>query len=520
MKNKKLLPLFLTPVALLMLTGCPWMQPINPDKPDKPDTPDVPDIPVIVDDNPVIEDSEEYNTFWNPSTELSINIEMSQAAAEFIDTYQSDHNDSTYFDYYVPCTVIIEMNSQTYTFEEVGIRQKGNMSRTSMLYEGNFSMYRLAHYKLSFKETFDDEEYTTISQLQPFAKTWEDSAARKARKKRTLFDMEKIDIKWNRNDDLSKSKQSYALKQFRDHGVLAGHDTLAPTTIGITGKDPIYTTYEVLECIDSVFIKRHFSEEFADGDLYKCTYTDRGPANMSKNLTIGNQIGVEDNKTGFHPSYDLKTNKKKNTTHTNLFNLFNVVNDKTSTAAEFKTKLEKVFDVKSFLMYESIAFLLGNFDDMRNNANNYYMYFTSGENPIAFVIPYDFDRCLGAGCEGRQEYMTNFSAESTKMQCNGSWQALNIYWRTICTSTDNNSQHKNVERVEAYRALYQKNIEDLLNNGDFSNSSFTSYVNSFPLAYRGQADGSGTDNVSFNEYLTRKISKIKECNPSYDIKVS
>ena len=166
MKNKKLLPLFLTPVALLMLTGCPWMQPINPDKPDNPDTPDVPDIPVIVDDNPVIEDSEEYNTFWNPSTELSIDIEMSQAAAEFIDTYQSDHNNSTYFDYYVPCTVTIEMNSQTYTFEEVGIRQKGNMSRTSMLYEDNFSMYRLAHYKLSFKETFDGDEYDNIEPLK------------------------------------------------------------------------------------------------------------------------------------------------------------------------------------------------------------------------------------------------------------------------------------------------------------------------------------------------------------------
>ena len=516
MKNKKIAPLFLAPLTLLALSGCI----LTPKVPDTPDTPDIPDIPIVIGEDTVIQDSEEYKTFWNPSTDLSISIEMSQEAAEFIDRYQSDHNNSTYFDYYVPCNVTIEMNNQEYIFEEVGIRQKGNMSRTSMLYEDNFSMYRLAHYKLSFKETFDDEEYTNISQLNAFAKTWEDSAARKARKNRTLFDMEKIDIKWNRNDDLSKSKQSFALKQFRNHGVLAGNDTLAQTTIGITGKTPIYTTYEVLECIDSVFIKRHFNEDLADGDLYKCCYTDRGPATMSSNATIGDKIGVENNVTGFHPTYDLKTNKKKNTTHTNLFNFFSVVNDRTTPAAQYRAKLEAVLDVKSFLMYESIAFLLGNFDDMRNNANNYYMYFTSGENPIAFVIPYDFDRCLGAGCEGRQEYMTNFSAESTKMQCNGSWQALNIYWRTICTSTDNNSQHKNVERVEAYRALYQKNIEDLLNNGDFSNSSFTSYVNSFPLAYRGQADGSGTDNVSFNEYLTRKISKIKECNPSYDIKVS
>ena len=508
--------LLLTPAYLMMLIGCTGPK----ETPDVPVVPDEPEVPTVIGDDPVITDSEEYNTFWNPNTNLSINITMSQEAADFINQYQYNHDDSTYFDYYVPCNVTITMNSQQYTFEEVGIRQKGNMSRRHSLIDNNLSLDSLIHYKLSFKETFDDEEYTTISALNSFARVWEDSTARKERKNRTLFDMEKIDIKWNRNNDLSKSKQSYALKQFRTHGVLAGHDTLANTTIGISGKTPINTTYEILECIDSVFVKRHFSEELADGDLYKCCYTDRGPANMSSNYEIGDEIGVEKNAENYHPVYDLKTNKKKNTTHTNLYKLFEVVNNKTLLASQFKTKLEEVLDVKSFMMYESIAFLLGNFDDMRNNANNYYLYFTSGENPIAYVIPYDFDRCLGTGCEGRQEYMTNFSAESTKMQCNGSWQTMNIYWRTICTSSDANSQHQNVQRVEAYRAMYQKNIEDLLNNGDFSTTSFTSYVNSFPQGYRGQADGAGNDNISFAEYLGRKISKIKECNPSYDIKVS
>ena len=503
--------LLLAPAYLMMLVGC-----VGPKK-DTPIDPVEPEEPIIIgDEDPVIKDSEEYNTFWNPNTSLSLNISMSQEAAEFINNYQSNHDDSTYFDYYVPCTVSLKMNDKTYNFEEVGIRQKGNMSRRTSLIDGNLSLDSLVHYKLSFKETFDDEEYTTISELNSFAKTWEDSAAKKERKARRLFDMEKIDIKWNRNDDLSKSKQGYALKQFRSHGVLAGHETLADTTIGINGKTPINTTYEVFECIDSTFIKRHFSETLADGDLYKCCYTDRGPANMSSSYEIGNQIGVEKNAENYHPAYDLKTNKKKNTTHTNLYNFFEVVNNKTLLASQYKTKLEAALDVKSFLMYESIAFLLGNFDDMRNNANNYYLYFTSGENPIAYVIPYDFDRCLGAGCEGKQEFMTNFSAESTKMQCSGDWQTINLYWRTICQNTG----HTNVQRVEEYRTTYQKNVEDLLNNGDFSANSFASYVNSFPQAYRGQVNGAGENNISFAEYLSMKISKIKECNPSYDIKVS
>ena len=145
-------------------------------------------------EHPVIIDSEDYLEFWNSSTSLSINITMSQEAAEFINTYQSNHGDSTYHDYYVPCTVTFIINGKFETMEEVGIREKGNLSRSQMLEDGNFSLNTLAHYKLSFKETFDDIEYTTIPALQAFKKTWIDSAKKKERKNRRLLDMEKIDI--------------------------------------------------------------------------------------------------------------------------------------------------------------------------------------------------------------------------------------------------------------------------------------------------------------------------------------
>ena len=153
---------------------------------------------------------------------------------------------------------------------------------------------------------------------------------------------------------------------------------------------------------------------------------------------------------------------------------------------------------------------------MRNNANNYYLYFESATN-IAHIIPYDFDRCFGMGSEGRQNYMTSFSPESTKMQCNGDWESINLYWRTICISTNSESGHNNVERIEEYRALYQKNIEDLLNNNKVSASTFTSFVNSFPSAYRGNPSGTGNGNTSFSNYLSLKIAAINENCPNYDI---
>ena len=437
---------------------------------------------------------------------------------DFINQYQCNHNDSTYFDYYVPCTFTYTMNGKTTTMEEVGIRQKGNMSRTQMLVDGNLSLENLAHYKLNFKQTFDDEEYEEIDALKPFYKDWSDNeAGRKERKKRRLFDMEKIDIKWNRCDDATRSKQSYALKTFRENGVLAGNDTLARTTLQIIGKESITTTDEVLECIDDVFISRHFSESKAQGDLYKCTYSQTGPANFNKSYKVGNQIGKEDNVKNYHPSYDLKTNKKTSK-HESLLQFISIINDKSTSAEDFSKMIPYYMDIQGFLKYEAIAYLCGNFDDMRNNANNYYLYFAS-ETGLAYFIPYDFDRCFGAGCEGRKDYMTDFSPESTKMQCSGDWQSITLYWRTVCQNTS----HTKTPQVEEYRAQYQKNIEDLLNNKVISTESFNTYVNGFSEAYDCDPNGDGSNNITFNNYLNKKIQAIKKCNAegiiNYDIKV-
>ena len=150
--------LFLSPLFILLLVGCEITptpsESLESESSSSSISEELPDP--TFDENVLLESSEEYRTFWKNTTSLEFTITMSQAAAEFINQYQSNHNDSTYFDYYVPCTFTYTMNGETVTMEEVGIRQKGNMSRTHMLVDGNFSLERLAHYKLSFKQTFDD----------------------------------------------------------------------------------------------------------------------------------------------------------------------------------------------------------------------------------------------------------------------------------------------------------------------------------------------------------------------------
>ena len=78
MKNNRLLALFLAPACLLSLVGCNY-----------PETKEViPDDPIVIGDEPALESSELYKTFWDPDTDLKISITMSQAAADFINNYQ------------------------------------------------------------------------------------------------------------------------------------------------------------------------------------------------------------------------------------------------------------------------------------------------------------------------------------------------------------------------------------------------------------------------------------------------
>ena len=54
--------------------------------------------------------------------------------------------------------------------------------------------------------------------------------------------------------------------------------------------------------------------------------------------------------------------------------------------------------MESFINYAAVSYFLGNPDDLRNNYNNYYMYFLKSSGKMV-IIPYDYDRCLGVTVE-------------------------------------------------------------------------------------------------------------------------
>lgn len=271
---------------------------------------------------------------------------------------------------------IVTAKNQTYQFtiDEVGVRMKGNTSRTDF-YSSEKGIYNLIHLKLSFQETFDKEEYYGSQ-----AKTWTEED-RTARKNRTFATLEKLELRWNRCDDSTFMREYFAYQTYRKNGVSAPNTNLA----AFEWAGNHMGVFTINEPVDEIFLAKNFPSSALGGDLYKCGWA--GYENASFQST--NSIGIENDGKGEFYAYDLKTNKKTSD-HQALKNLIHTLNRNNCTAED----IAKVVDIEDFITFSAVSYLLGNPDDMRNNYNNFYIYFRA-DNGKAVFIPYDYDRCLG-----------------------------------------------------------------------------------------------------------------------------
>ena len=128
--------------------------------------------------------SAEYETFWQPS-DKNIRLEIPPETLIWIESYGSEKNNPNN-DFYFPVTFHLEMNGETYTIPEVGIRQKGNIfSRGTFLNEEGDLIYPF-HFRLSFDQTFEDPFYASLG----IQKTWmKGQPDYETRQQRRLFDM-------------------------------------------------------------------------------------------------------------------------------------------------------------------------------------------------------------------------------------------------------------------------------------------------------------------------------------------
>ncbi len=500
-------------LCLLILTGCTY-PPENPPFPSNPTVPGsseptVPDTTLPSGTEPTDPDTgftqqQLFDLLFDIENKVQLRLDMSDTELQKMqndyEQYDKKGSKSPIYrmgDLHVTITTPAG-ETYSYTVPEVGVRMKGNTSRTDF-YSKNEGIYNVIHLKLDFQETFDDENYYGTD-----AKQWDD-AARKQRKNRTFATLEKIDLRWNRCDDSTFLKEYFAFATYRENGVPAPHTNLC----SFDWADNHMGVFTINEPIDKIFLSKYLPEEALGGDLYKCGWAGSNCASF----TDTNSIGIENEDEGKFYAYDLKTNKKTST-HQALITLIQTLNN----SAVTKESFAQLVDVNNFLPYCAVSYLVGNPDDMRNNYNNFYVYFRA-DNGQAMIFPYDFDRCLGVtthwnptgnGVTKDNPFGTTTLASGASQRnplINYSVAAGGYYVREYGALLKQITESKwfSYETFAGLYAIAQANYaQDAKPGKTFKNTKNLEL--SFDL--ERTSDFSSNDNISFREYLNAKTETL------------
>ncbi|MBQ9762602.1 MAG: CotH kinase family protein [Oscillospiraceae bacterium] len=449
-------------------------------------------------------EEEIYEQLFNPDSRIEIDIQMSDAELQKLQADYEHYRDfGSKSPIYRMADVTITINGTPYRIQEVGVRMKGNTSRTSFYKEEEGGIYKAIHLKLDFQETFEEPEYYGDE-----ARVWTDKAARKARKNRTFAALEKLEMRWNKCYDSTYLKETYAYELYRSEGVLAPLTNLC----SFDWSGVHMGVYTLNEPVDELFLEKRLPAAELEGDLYKCGWTWEGCS-----FTNMNSIGIENEDKGEFFCYDLKTNKKTSD-HSALKNLLRELNSGAMTEEKFAS----LVDVENFISYAAVSYFLGNPDDLRNNYNNFYLYFMKSSGK-AIIIPYDYDRCLGVTVEynpsGHGMTSDNpFSDIREGAQNKGDKQENPLFLYTVVKGGYYVAEYadaltrvseNDLLKIDTFKnwfdraaGLYGNDVQPskILKNMDGRNLKFDLYRTS-------SFDSQG--NISFDEYITAKMSYFR-----------
>ena len=430
-----------------------------------------------------------YHDLFDLNNKIEINIDISN---EELKKINDDYMRNTYR----------EANMMTFTISypsggkaicevpSVGIRMKGNTSRTSFL--NNNEIYNNVHYTISFDETFDDEEEYLPNEI----KAWTDTNLRKERKNRTVFGLSKIEIKFNREGDASYSRDIYASQVYKNNNILAQKMTLGEVKFkNQTLGEGVSTLYKIYEAVDSNFIKRYVASDNSNGDLYKATYG-KVSGMPTLNQTNSNAYGVDTTiyKDQQPMSYDLKTNKKKST-HEMMKRFLGYIN---SNSSDLSSTLMDYMDEEYFYTFMAIEYLTGDWDNFLYDSNNYYLYFSDAG--LAYFIPYDMDRCFGIQAKVHDMVNKNIT-DSWNLQ--GNKNRSNLLLKTIFKN-GSEAQKKFIAKVKEI-------APSILNFDSFKNNVYNFIYNNYnDIEDINLGNNPEEMNNSPESYFTKKLIVVNK----------
>ena len=481
---KKIIIIFLMAILLLTFVACdpshnPDGDPSDDDYITDPSDYEFGDAVSVNNDNFYKDYSAEekslYYSLWKETTKVSIAIDITpHELSKINEAFRDYENGNTAkADTYRRCNLTITVNGTSYYYEEVGVRMRGNTSRREFV-GSNGLIYDFVHLRFNLSETFDGEEYENGAWGSDIYHDWSsDKSGRKERKNRSFATMEKFYYKWNKNYDQTYVREVYANRMFQAYGILAPHITLTQIQLKQNGNMENLGVGNLYETVDKAFIKRNFVKERKGGDLYKCSW--------GADFTSFSNYGVETATQSF--TYSLKTNDDREAAdynHNNYLKAFIEMLKTNKNASDFKEKLEAMVDMDYFTRFEAVNYLLGNPDCIRNNMNNFYIYFvpvSDGDytKSKAYIIPYDYDRCLGADVDYNPKGDSMVNAKPYDV--NGTLKCNNpLYTKTILKGGRDD-----------YKAMYKAKLQQVLDGDWFKYDNYKQLYNAYKANYSSLA---------------------------------
>jgi spore coat protein CotH len=502
---RKILFIVLAVILSTTLSECRFTRPSTVEPPINEQPND--EVPVITDPvtglEYIVYENDLYHEFFSLDSIVEIQMDVDPSELALIQSdFDYDRSINSKSPIYRKADITFTINDTVYVFEEVGIRMKGNTSRTSFFNIDN-GMYDMIHFKLSFSETFDDpEDYAN-------PKVW-DAAARRERKNRLFAGMEKLDLKWNRVKDETYSREFWIYDMFRSFGVLAQNITPVNFKINYSGEVENFGVVYALETIDTLFLEKRLSSKHLGGDLYKVGWDNQYGGNLTLNTL--DRIGIEDEKVSYFPIYDLKTNKKTSD-HSHMRNLILKLNNENSPS--------DVVHLDYYIAFEAASFLSGNPDDLRNHYNNYYIYFLN-DSGLAIFIPYDYDRNMGINWDWNPtgNSMTSYSPYTKRTTMGeGNNQVNPLILKTIARDSGMD------QLILDYRALILEMIDSKyfdINQFkaiyDINQAKYGNLTQYSIAALSGKSvsfNFNETINMAVSEYMMRKVQTVNNLIDSY-----
>lgn len=465
-----------------------------------------------------------FDDLFNLGNKVSINVSISEKQLNLLqEDYAKFEEKGWKSETYriadkVEISLVNSNNTYTWSFDQVGIRQKGNTSRKDVFKDGKIA--NLNHFKLSFDETFDDESIYGKDTVD-----WSNRGAEKlSRESREFLGMSGIDIKWNKNYDLTHIKEIYSSYLYDAAGLMT--PSIGLTEFSINNSN--FGLCTLFEPVSKSFIKRElkkgpylntgtWDEEKEGsygvvgskyGDYYKASWgigdgsAWNGGPNLSSESTKGKRVGVGNQEGSYVPAYERKTNTDVKYSDTPLRNLTDAITNSSY------SDIKKLMDLEYFAITEACNYYIGNPDDLRNNNNNYTIYFRRTDGK-AMILPIDNDRCFGITRDWNPDGkgMTEMSVFTTSRP--GTGDSMNkLHTKTILSSSRNDSKAIYLNYVKALKVSEWTKNETFKAYYDLAYKTYgnNSCSNSFGKDFNFNINENG--NWSFSDYISKKLAMV------------